>query len=53
MAEMELEKQEEASESMLPSFVLKDVTNDPFFAGGNFLQGLKEMLILAIPVVSE
>lgn len=52
MAEMELEKQEEASESMLPSFVLKDVTNDPFFAGGNlvaitdqeFKQGLSQRL---------
>jgi CYTH domain-containing protein len=52
LAEMELEKKEEASESILPSFVLKDITNDPFFTGGNlvaitdegFRQGLSERL---------
>jgi CYTH domain-containing protein len=52
LAEMEVEKKEEASESILPSFVLKDVTNDPFFTGGNlvtmsdeeFRQGLSQRL---------
>jgi adenylate cyclase len=52
LAEMELEKKEKASEFILPSFVLKDVTSDPFFTGGNlvaitdeeFKQGLSERL---------
>lgn len=52
LAEMELEKKEDASDSILPSFVLKDVTNDLFFLGGNlvamtdeeFRQGLSERL---------
>lgn len=35
LAEMELENQAEVSESGLASCGLKDVTNDPFFAGGN------------------
>jgi CYTH domain-containing protein len=37
LAEMELEKKEEAYEFDLPSFVLKDVTEDPFFTGGNLI----------------
>ena len=52
LAEMELEKKAEADEFVLPSFVLKDVTDDPFFTGGNlvtitdeeFRQGLSQRL---------
>ena len=52
LAEMELEKPAEAPESNLPAFVLKDITNDPFFTGGNlvaitdqeFKQGLSQHL---------
>ncbi len=52
LAEMELEKKEEAYEIVLPSFVLKDVTDDLFFTGGNligmtdeeFRQGLSQRL---------
>jgi CYTH domain-containing protein len=44
LAEMELEKIEEASEFILPSFVLKDVTEDPFFAGGNLVTMTDEEL---------
>jgi len=35
LAELEMEKREAAEGVVLPSFVLKDVTNDPFFAGSN------------------
>jgi CYTH domain-containing protein len=52
LAEMELENKAEVSEFVLPSFVLKDVTDDPFFTGGNlvtmtdeeFRQGLLQRL---------
>ena len=52
LAEMELENKAELRESVLASFVLKDVTNDPFFTGGNlvtmtdeeFRQGLSQRL---------
>ena len=52
LAEREVEKKEEASESTPPSFLLKDVTNDPFFTGGNlvamtdeeFQEGLSQRL---------
>jgi CYTH domain-containing protein len=52
LAEMELEKKAEADEFVLPSFVLKDVTEDPFFTGGNlvtmtdeeFRQGLSQRI---------
>jgi CYTH domain-containing protein len=37
LAEMELESKAEADEFVLPSFVRKDVTNDPFFTGGNLV----------------
>ena len=37
LAEMELEKKAEAEAIVLPSFVLKDVTDDPFFTGGNLV----------------
>ena len=50
LAEMELEKKAEAGAFVLPSFVLKEVTDDPFFTGGNlvtmtdeeFKQGLSQ-----------
>lgn len=35
LAEMELENKADAAAFVLPSFVLKDVTDDPFFSGGN------------------
>ena len=52
LAEMELEKRAGANELVLPSFVLKDVTEDPFFTGGRlvamtdeeFRQGLSQRL---------
>jgi CYTH domain-containing protein len=52
LAEMEMEKRADANELALPSFVLKDVTEDPFFTGGNlmtmtdeeFRQGLLQRL---------
>ena len=52
LAEMEMENKAEAEALVLPSFVLKDVTEDPFFAGGNlvtmrdeeFRQGLSQRL---------
>jgi adenylate cyclase len=52
LAEMEVEKKEVVDELALPSFILKDVTADPFFTGGNlvtmteeeFRQGLAERL---------
>lgn len=52
LAEMELERKEEAYKIVLPSFVLKDVTDDPFFTGGRlvamtdeeFKQGLSQRL---------
>lgn len=52
LAEMELEEKAAADELVLPSFVLKDVTDDPFFTGGSlvtmtdeeFKQGLSQRL---------
>ncbi|HLO14001.1 MAG TPA: hypothetical protein VK206_04170 [Anaerolineales bacterium] len=52
LAEMEAEKKVGVDELALPSFVLKDVTEDPFFTGGNlvampdeeFKQGLSQRL---------
>lgn len=52
LAEMELEDRAEAGRLDLPSFVLKDVTTDPFFTGGSlarmadeeFKQGLSQRL---------
>jgi len=52
LAEMELETGTEGNELALPSFVLKEVTEDPFFSGGNlvrmtdeeFRQGLSQRL---------
>jgi CYTH domain-containing protein len=52
LAEMELEKKAGAGELVLPSFVLKEVTDDPFFTGGilammtdeEFGQGLSQRL---------
>jgi CYTH domain-containing protein len=52
LAEMELEKKAGVNELALPSFILKDVTEDPFFTGGNlvtmtdveFKQGLSQRL---------
>ena len=52
LAEMELEENAGADQFVLPSFALKDVTNDPFFTGGNlmamtdeeFRQGLSQRL---------
>jgi len=37
LAEMESDSKAEASEVVLSSFVLKEVTNDPFFTGGNLV----------------
>jgi CYTH domain-containing protein len=52
LAEMEVENKAGVDELALPSFVLKDVTEDPFFTGGNlvamtdeeFKQGLSQHL---------
>ena len=52
LAEMEVEKKAGVDELALPSFVLKGVTEDPFFTGGNlvtmtdeeFRQGLSQRL---------
>jgi CYTH domain-containing protein len=51
LAEIELENQAQAGKFVLPSFVLREVTDDPFFAGGNlvmtdeeFKQGLARRL---------
>ncbi len=52
LAEMEFEGQSELGEFALPLFALKDVTDDPFFTGGNlvtmtdeeFRQGLSQRL---------
>ena len=52
LAEMEFERQSELREFALPVFALKDVTDDPFFTGGNlvamtdeeFRQGLSQRL---------
>ena len=52
LAEMELEKKAESDEFAFPSFVLQDVTEDPFFTGGSlvtmtdeeFRQGLSQRL---------
>jgi CYTH domain-containing protein len=52
LAEMELEKKAGADEIFLPSFALKDVTDDHFFTGGNlvmmtdeeFKQGLSQRI---------
>ena len=37
LAEMELDNKVKADEFVLPSFALKDVTDDPFFTGGNLV----------------
>ena len=42
LAEREFEKQAEADEFVLPSFVLKDVTGDPFFTGGDLVMMTEE-----------
>jgi CYTH domain-containing protein len=52
LAEMEVEKRAGVDELVFPSFVLKEVTEDPFFTGGNlvtmtdeeFRQGLSQRL---------
>ena len=52
LAEIEMENKVEAGEFVPPSFVLKDVTDDPFFTGGNlvtmtdeeFKQGLSQRI---------
>ena len=52
LAEIEFENQSEVDKVVLPSFVLKDVTEDPFFTGGKlvtmtdeeFQQGLSQRL---------
>jgi CYTH domain-containing protein len=52
LAEREVEKKADIAELVLPSFILKDVTDDPFFTGGNlvtmtneeFRQGLSKRL---------
>jgi CYTH domain-containing protein len=52
LAEMELENKAGVDEIALPSFVIRDVTDDPFFTGGNlvtitdeeFKQGLSQRL---------
>jgi CYTH domain-containing protein len=52
LAEMELEKEAAVDEFGLPSLILKDVTEDPFFTGGNlvtmtdeeFRQGLSQRI---------
>jgi len=52
LAEREFEKKVEGDEFVLPAFVLKDVTDDPFFTGGNlvsmtekeFRQGLSQRI---------
>jgi CYTH domain-containing protein len=41
LAEMELDDRAEAGKLVLPSFVLKEVTGDPFFTGGS-LVGMAE-----------
>jgi CYTH domain-containing protein len=42
LAELELENKTEADELVFPSFVLKDVTDDPFFSGGNLVTMMDE-----------
>src|SRR4029453_18246324 len=37
LAEIEFERRSELGEFALPVFALKDVTNDPFFTGGNLI----------------
>jgi CYTH domain-containing protein len=52
LAEMEMEERADVNELALPSFALQDVTEDPFFTGGNlvtmteeeFRQGLSQRL---------
>ena len=52
LAEMEMEKRVDVDKLALPSFVIKDVTDDLFFSGGNlatmtdkdFRQGLSQRL---------
>ena len=52
LAELEFEKSSQSEEFVLPSFVLRDVTNDLFFTGGSlvmrtdeeFRQGLSQRL---------
>lgn len=53
LAEIEFENNSEADEFALPLFALKDVTDDPFFSGGNlgvmtdeaFRQGLSQRIL--------
>jgi len=42
LAEMEIEGQSELDELALPLFALKEVTDDPFFSGGNLVTMTKE-----------
>jgi CYTH domain-containing protein len=42
LAEMELENIAEADAFVLPPFILKDVTEDPFFTGGNLVTMMDE-----------
>ena len=49
LAEMELEKKVEADAIVLPSFVLKDVTDDPFFTGGNLVTMTDEEFKRGLP----
>jgi CYTH domain-containing protein len=52
LAEMEMDKKADVDELALPSFILKDITDDLFFSGGNlatmtdeeFRQGLSQRL---------
>jgi CYTH domain-containing protein len=52
LAELELEVTMPSNDVDLPSFILKEITNDPFFSGGNlammtdeeFRQGLRERI---------
>jgi CYTH domain-containing protein len=52
LAEMEIEKKARVGDLTFPSFILKEVTADPFFTGGNlvrmtgeeFRQGLLQRL---------
>ena len=52
LAEVEVKKKADVDELALPSFIVKDVTEDPFFTGGNlvtiteeeFRQGLSQRL---------
>jgi hypothetical protein len=46
---MELEKKVEADAIVLHSFVLKDVTDDPFFTGGNLVTMTDEEFKRGLP----